>query len=220
MSTVVLVRPGCTDFDEQKRIQGSLELPLNDRGQLQLTKVVDALRSLPVEAVLTGPGEPCASAAEAIASALELKRKERDDLRNVDQGLWQGLCIDEVRRKFPSVFRQWEDAPETVCPPNGETTTDAIERLAGVLRKPLKKYNCFVVVASEPLASLISFTLRGKEPDDLCSSLFGCCEDHLVEVIETTGSNGHRNGISHLIPIAAGAESGTESGGGSKPDGK
>lgn len=203
MSTVVLVRPGCTDFDEQKRIQGSLELPLNDRGQSQLTKVIDALRDQPVEAVLSGPSEPCASVAAAIASSLEIKHKERDDLRNLDQGLWQGLCLDEVRRKFPSVFRQWEEAPETVCPPNGETTTDALERLAGVLKKPLKKYGCFAVVASEPLASLVSFTLRGQSPDDLCGSLFGCCEDNLVEIIETSGSNGHRVGVSRLIPIPA-----------------
>ncbi len=205
MSTVVLVRPGCTDFDEQKRIQGSLELPLNDRGQSQLTKVVDALRDLPVEAVLSGPSEPCASVAAAIANTLDVKHKERDDLRNLDQGLWQGLCLDEVRRKFPTVFRQWEEAPETVCPPNGETTTDALERLAGVLKKPLKKYGCFAIVASEPLASLVSFTLRGQAPDDLCGSLFGCCEDNLVEVIETSGSNGHRVGISRVIPIAAAA---------------
>ncbi|MBI1313515.1 histidine phosphatase family protein [bacterium] len=209
MSKVVLVRPGCTDFDEQKRIQGSLELPLNDRGQSQLTKVIDALRTLPVEAVLTGPCEPCASVAAQIASSLDLKLKERDDLRNVDQGLWQGLCIDEVRRKFPSVFRQWEDAPETVCPPNGEMTTDAVERLAAVLKKPLRKYDCFAVVASEPLASLISFTLRGEEPDDLCGSLFGCCDDNLVEVIETTGTNGHRVGVSHLIPLAASVKAGS-----------
>jgi len=212
MSTVVLVRPGCTDFDDQKRIQGSLELPLNDRGQSQLTKVIAALRDQPVEAVLSGSSEPCASVAAAIASTLGVKHKARDDLRNLDQGLWQGLSVDEVRRKFPSVFRQWEEAPETVCPPNGETTTDALERLAGVLKKPLKKYGCFAVVASEPFASLVSFTLRGQTPDDLCGSLFGCCEDNLVEVIETSGSNGHRVGSSHLIPIttAADADGGDE----------
>lgn len=174
-----------------------------------MAKVIDALRSQPVEAVLTGPCEPCASVAEAIADALDLKLKERDDLRNVDQGLWQGLCVDEVRRKFPSVFRQWEEAPETVCPPNGETTTDAVERLDIALKKPLKKYDCFAVVASEPLASLISFTLRGEEPDDLCSSLFGCCDDNLVEVIETSGTNGHRVGVSHLIPLVASVSAGS-----------
>ena len=123
MSTVVLVRPGCTDFDEQKRIQGSLELPLNDRGYGQLAKVIDVIRDQPVKAVITGPCEPCRSTAEAVAHALDVTIKEKQALCNLDQGLWQGLCIDEIRKKFPKVFKQWKEAPETVCPPEGETET-------------------------------------------------------------------------------------------------
>ena len=74
MATVVLVRPGCTDFDDQKRIQGSLELPLNDRGQSQLTRVIDALRGQPLDAVLTGPSDPSRSVAEAIAECIPNSR--------------------------------------------------------------------------------------------------------------------------------------------------
>lgn len=205
MSTVVLVRPGCTDFDEQKRIQGSLELPLNDRGQCQLTKVIDAIRDQPVEAVVTGPCEPCRSTAEAVASALDVTMKEKKELCNLDQGLWQGLCVDEIRKKFPRVFKQWEEAPETVCPPEGETVAVAVERMISALKKPLKKYDCFVVVASEPLASLVSCTLRGATPEDIGDSMFGCCDDQLVEIIQTSVSDNERTGSSELIPIAVAA---------------
>lgn len=205
MSTVVLVRPGCTDFDEQKRIQGSLELPLNDRGQDQLAKVIDAIRNQPVEAVVTGPCDPCRSTAEAVARALDVTIKEKKELCNLDQGLWQGLCVDEIRKKFPKVFKQWKESPETVCPPEGETVTLAIERMIGALKKPLKKYNCFVVVASEPLASLVSCTLRGETPEDIGNSMFGCCKDQLVEVIQTNGTAKERTGSSERIPIAVAA---------------
>jgi phosphoserine phosphatase len=40
MRDVILIRPGWTDFDEQDRIQGSLELPLSARGQEQVELVV------------------------------------------------------------------------------------------------------------------------------------------------------------------------------------
>lgn len=205
MPTVVLVRPGCTDFDEQKRIQGALELPLNNRGQCQLTRVVDAVRDLPVEAVVTSPCDPCRSTAEAIAHSLDVNLKEKDDLRNLNQGLWQGLCIDEIRKKFPKVFKQWEEAPGTVCPPEGETVTSAVERLLSALKKPLKKYDCFAVVASEPLASLISCSLRGAAAEDISDTMFGCCEDQLVEVIMTNGSAKERVGSSQQIPISTAA---------------
>jgi phosphoserine phosphatase len=203
MSTVVLIRPGCTDFDDQKRIQGSLELPLNERGQSQLEKVVDALLKIPVEIVLTGPCEPCRSTAKRVADALQISIKEKKSLVNLDHGLWQGMNVDDVRRKFPKAFSKWEDAPETVCPPEGEPIAEVQERIASALKKPLRKYNTFAIVASEPLASLVSCALRGTIPDDLSQTMFGCCEDHLVEVIEgATIKPEQQNGHSHEIPIA------------------
>lgn len=203
MSTVVLVRPGCTDFDDQKRIQGSLELPLNERGQMQLARVVDALQHWPVEVVLTGPCDPCLQTARRMADALNVSVKEKKGLANLDHGLWQGMSLDDVRRKFPKVFKKWEDAPETVCPPEGETIAEVQERVAAALKKPLKKYDTFAIVASEPLASLVSCALRGTVPGDMSQAMFGCCDDHLVEVIEgATSMPSNQNGHSHEIPIA------------------
>ena len=202
MSTVILVRPGCTDFDEQKRIQGTIELPLNSRGQYQLAQVIDAIRDQPVEAVISSPSDPCRSTAEALAHALDVTIKEKKELLNLDQGLWQGLCVDDIRKKFPRVYRQWAEAPETVCPPEGETVASAVDRLKSALKKPLRKYDSFVVVASEPMASLISCTLRGTATDDLGNAMFSCCDDQLVEIIETSGTADERIGHSQQIPIA------------------
>lgn len=204
MSTVILVRPGCTDFDDQRRLQGSLDIPLNERGQGQLSQVVEAIKGLPIEVVLTGSCEPCCSSAEALAKALDVPLKKKSKLENLHHGLWQGLSLDEIRHKFPRVFKQWEEAPETVCPPEGETVNEGVTRIESVLKKPLKKYGTFVVVASEPFATLISASLRGVDADDLCGSLFGCCEDHLVEVIQTeqNGADDSWNGHSTEIPIA------------------
>ena len=37
--------------------------------------------------------------------------------------------IDEIRRKHPKVFRQWQEQPEIICPPEGEMLCDARERV-------------------------------------------------------------------------------------------
>ena len=166
-------------------MQGCLELPLNNRGQSQLARIVESLKSLPIEAVLTGPCEPCLSTAKAIAAALHVKLIQKEELCNLDHGLWQGMNVDDIRRKFPRAYKQWEDAPETVCPPEGETVSEVLDRIESALKKPLRKYDTFAVIASEPLASLISCALRGEVPEDVCGSLFNCCEDHLIDVIQT-----------------------------------
>ena len=39
----VLIRPGSTDYDVQARIQGSLDIPLNERGRMELAAALAPL---------------------------------------------------------------------------------------------------------------------------------------------------------------------------------
>ena len=164
MTDVVVIRPGCTDFDEQNRIQGVLDLPLNSRGREQVEGLVGQLNNAPLEVLFTAPGEPARSTAELIGANLGIPVKVLDGLRNLDQGLWQGLQLDDVRRKYPKVFKQLQESPETICPPQGETLSEALERIREALRKPLKRKHAFGIVASEPVATLICCVVRGCKP--------------------------------------------------------
>ncbi len=184
MTTVVLIRPGCTDFDDQRRIQGTLDLPLNDRGHEQVERIVNSLEGFSIDAVYTGPCEPARATAETIGDKLGAPVKESEGLRNLDQGLWQGLPVDEVRRKYPKVFKQWHDSPETICPPEGETVPDAVARIQKALRKPLKRRSAIAVVASEPLATLICGVLKGIEPE-IAAVGNGGESDPEIEVVNT-----------------------------------
>ncbi len=139
MSEIVLIRPGCTDFDEQHRIQGALDLPLNERGIQQVQMLAEQLRHTGLDAIYTSPSEPAKSTAEAIGRELQVPVKEVEGLRNLDQGLWQGLQIDDIRKKYPKVYKQWKESPDTICPPQGEMALDALERVRKALRKPLRR---------------------------------------------------------------------------------
>ena len=56
-------------------------------------------------------------------------------MQNLDHGLWQGMLIEDVRRKQPKVYRQWQEQPETVCPPEGEMLSQAEERIRTAMAK-------------------------------------------------------------------------------------
>lgn len=163
MSTVrLVVRPGETEFDGQSRIQGSLDLPLTDLGRQQVSEIVEQLRREAFDVIYASPTEPAASTAEIIGLALGVPVKIADGLANLHQGLWQGLPLEEIRRKHPRVYKQWEDDPESVCAPNGEECEEAQQRVEQAFKKPLKRGESFVVVAPEPIATLISSVLRGE----------------------------------------------------------
>lgn len=169
MLHMVLVRPGATDFDEQGRIKGTLDIPLSATGASEVAQTVSELADVPVEVVYSAPCQSAAQTAAAVAQTHRAKVKTVDELRNLDHGLWHGKLIEEVRQCQPKVYRQWQDNPETICPPGGETLGDAQERLRAAMGKILKKHRTGViaVVVPEPAASLIRCFLEDTELGNL-----------------------------------------------------
>jgi probable phosphoglycerate mutase len=157
MLQIVLVRPGSTEYDEQGRIRGTLALPLSETGTHQAARVALELASLPIEVVYSSRCQPAVETAQAIALAVGAKVKRIDRLQNLDQGLWQGKRIEEVRLTQPRVYKQYQDRPETVCPPQGEMLGDAQQRVDAAMSRILKKHRSGMValVVPEPLASLV-----------------------------------------------------------------
>jgi len=183
MSTAILIRPGATDFDQQARIQGGLDLPLSDAGRQQVRDLIGRLSEHSIDIVYASPTEPALSTAREIAASLDVPLKELDGLENLSHGLWEGMLLDDVRRKHPRVYKQWREAPIAVCPPEGETCAEAHERVQRVLKKPSRRRQTFAIVAPEPLATLIASVLRGQEPS-LPGPICGCSDQQRVEVVE------------------------------------
>lgn len=168
MAQVVLIRPGSTVYDEQDRIQGALDIPLSERGWTEAQRLAQALQTagIKLSALYCGPGENACQTAEVIGKTLDLRSKPMDQFRNLDHGLWQGLCVEEVRRRNPKVYRQWIDAPLTVCPPMGETVEQTQERLRAALKPLIRRHRdeAFGLVIAEPCAQLVAAFLR-QDPE-------------------------------------------------------
>jgi len=187
MSTVVLIRAGCTDYDEQHRVLGTLDMPVNERGVEQIREVSRQLQAkgIQLQAILTSPDDPACGTAHAIAATQPgVKVRELDDLRNVNQGLWQGLPESDIRKRFPRLFRSGKEHVTAICPPEGETLSDACQRLERVLTKAMRKHDVLAIVAPEPLATVIRCTLQHRRPH-VTACLCGEESQELVHVLES-----------------------------------
>jgi probable phosphoglycerate mutase len=177
-----VIRPGQTEYDLQGRISGRLSLPLTELGHQQVVRMAAQLKGADLDAIYTAGTEPSWATAIALADVLDCDVKAVEGLVNFDLGLWQGLCVDEIRQRQPRLYRLWQEAPDAVCPPQGETCEEAYERIVVALKKPLRRNRPFAVVCPEPLATLVSCVLRGsieRRPGPLC----GCPEDLLIEQV-------------------------------------
>jgi probable phosphoglycerate mutase len=191
MVQIVLIRPGITEYDQQGRVQGTLDIPLCEDGREEVAKLVDELRGQPIAAIYAGPGQSAEQTAEMIAQAFDLKVKTNDKLQNLDQGLWQGMLVSDVKAKQPKVYRQWQEQPETVCPPQGETLVSAKQRVSGALTKLLKKHKAdrmIAIVVPEPVASVVRNIVRNEDWGDLWQPAIETAKWQLIDVPEAVAA--------------------------------
>ena len=169
MSKVVLIRPGATIYDEQNRVQGVLDIPLSERGRSEVVRMAQrlsgSLNGSPLTALYCGPCENVIRTAEIVGKTLGIRPKRIDEFRNLDQGLWQGLQIDEIKRRNTKLFRQWIDDPETICPPQGETMENAMDRIKSAFKPLLRRHQdqAIGLVVGEPLARMIACYLKCEQ---------------------------------------------------------
>lgn len=169
MTRIVLVRPGATDFDDQGRIKGRLDIPLNEKGSDQVTQTVRDLAEVEFEGIYAAPCQASQQTASALAESHGTKCKTLELLRNLDSGLWQGKLIGEVKNQQPKVYRLWQDQPETVCPPEGEMLDAARRRARQALHKILRRHKAgnVAIIVPEPLATLVRVEVTQKPLGDL-----------------------------------------------------
>ncbi|HEY4760630.1 MAG TPA: histidine phosphatase family protein, partial [Thermoguttaceae bacterium] len=77
--------------------------------------------------------------------------------------------IKDVRHKQPKVYRQWQEQPGLVCPPEGEMLSAAEERVRLAMMKLLKKHKEGIIgiCVPEPLLSILRCFITNCKLGDL-----------------------------------------------------
>ena len=166
-----IVRAGVTQFEREGRILGTLDVPLHRDAAQQIDHVIREASGQPILAVYTSPGQSSVETAESLCQTWGVRYKSSDLLQNLNLGLWQGLLLEDVKRKQPKVFRQWQEHPETVCPPEGEMLQSVRDRIDTFFSKIYKKYKSgvIVVIAADPCAAILASVLRQTPMQDVLS---------------------------------------------------
>ncbi len=86
------------------------------------------------------------------------------------------MLIEDVKRKQPKVYRQWQEQPGMICPPEGEMLSEARQRVQTALTKILKKHKegTIALVIPEPLAGVVQGELLHTEIGDFWKTGSAC----------------------------------------------
>ncbi len=169
ISRVLLIRPGATEFDDQGRIKGSLDMPLSASGRQQAATLASDLADFRFKTIYTSPCQSARETAQQLAAGRDIRIKVIEGFKNIDHGLWHGKLIEEVRRNHPKVYRTGQETPIEICPPGGESISNAEIRVRKSLRKCLRKSGDGLVafIIPDPMATVVQALLGGQDFQDL-----------------------------------------------------
>lgn len=101
MTKICLVRHGLTDYNEERRLQGNSDIPLNSTGLKQAHAAALKLRDYDFDHIVSSPLERALSTAQIINQYHHLDIEQIDELKEQSFGPLEGCLIDEIEKKYP-----------------------------------------------------------------------------------------------------------------------
>ncbi len=164
MKTIIMVRHGQSESNVKKTFTGQLNAPLTDAGREQARRMAGYLDKYQVDKIYASSLDRAAETAQAIALRQNCPMEKRDELMEINSGLWQGLTFDEIAEKYPDTYRVWRENIGLATPDGGETCEQLYDRVTAFLEKVLEEPEetvCLVCHAT-PIRMMESFILSGS----------------------------------------------------------
>lgn len=140
MTTLLLIRHGQTDWNLQGRYSGQSDIPLNQTGRDQACVTADALAQKPPDVIYSSDLLRARETAQLIARACNLPVYTDARLREIHQGVWEGMHFDDIKSRFAERFSQRQADPLAVAAPGGETVGQVRERVLAAVRDIVQRH--------------------------------------------------------------------------------
>lgn len=138
---IIAVRHGETEWNVAARLQGHLNVELNEKGRWQAQCLARALANEPIAAIYTSDLFRALATAQAIAeqscSASARPPRPHTDLRERGFGIFAGQTYAQIAIDWPEEFRRWHARDPHFIPKGGESllqvhtrVTNAVNELA------------------------------------------------------------------------------------------
>jgi 2,3-bisphosphoglycerate-dependent phosphoglycerate mutase len=131
VTRVVAIHHGETAWNVDTRIQGQLDVPLNEHGRWQARQLAQALADEGLQAVYSSDLQRAHETALCLGEVTALPVRTDPGLRERAFGTFEGLTFHEIEARHPEDSRRWRERDLTFGPGGGETLPAFYTRCVG-----------------------------------------------------------------------------------------
>jgi len=126
-------------------------VPLNDIGKKEAFNVAEQLKNKDISCVYSSCLSRAVETAGTIGNALNLKPVAMKELNEMNQGVWQGLLLKGIKKRFTKKYKAWKQSPLSTNPPEGETLKDVLARSIFAINKIAEKQSGDICIVSHEI---------------------------------------------------------------------
>lgn len=164
VTRICLVRHGETEWNAERRIQGQIDIGLNETGLRQAAAAGRWLRGAGITALYSSDLKRAWTTAQAIGEALGLVPQPAPQMRERRYGIFEGLTYAEAHEKYPEGYAAFEGRNADYNFENGESLHVMFERVSTKLQAIAAAHpgQAVVVVLHGGVLDIINRFVRGN----------------------------------------------------------
>ncbi len=128
VTRILAIRHGETAWNLDTRIQGQLDIPLNDTGRWQAHRLALAVTEEGIAAVYASDLLRAFETAQAVASGSGRPVVTDIGLRERGFGIFEGFTFNEIAARWPEQSERWRKRDPDFAPEGGESLRDFYAR--------------------------------------------------------------------------------------------
>ena len=163
-SRICLVRHGETEWNAERRIQGQIDIGLNEIGLRQAQAAGRWLKSAGIIALYSSDLKRAKTTAEALGEALGLTPVLVPEMRERRYGVFEGLTYAEAHDRFPEGYAAFEGRNADYDFENGESLLVMFARVTGKLSELAARHTgeSIAIVLHGGVLDIINRFVRGN----------------------------------------------------------
>lgn len=128
---IYFARHGQTDWNVQKKLQGTTDIPLNATGVEQAEQLTQTLvdKGIKLKKVYCSNLGRARQTAQAVCSRYGIECETLDGLQEMCFGIFEGHTWSEIRTLFPEALEKWKACKRYTAVPEGESYQQVLERV-------------------------------------------------------------------------------------------
>jgi probable phosphoglycerate mutase len=128
-TTILLIRHGETAWNAVRRLQGHIDIPLNEEGERQAAALARALSGEALDAIISSDLQRAMQTAQAVAAGHGgLKLQTDAQLRERAYGVFEGMLYHDVEQQYPNDFALWQARDIDAVMPAGERVAESFRQ--------------------------------------------------------------------------------------------